>query len=57
MSTFGTAMGWTSLYKASSDGRLDIVRFLIDQGANIHIGDNNDSSPLHIADTSTSCNC
>jgi len=40
------------LFASASDSRLLIhtsVRFLIEQGANIHIGDNNNSNPLHIA--------
>ena len=39
----------TSLYLASSNGKLDIVRFLINQGANIHVRDKNSWNPVHIA--------
>jgi ankyrin repeat protein len=43
--------GETSLYWASRNGKLDVVLFLIDQGANAHIGNSNNSTrnPLHIA--------
>jgi ankyrin repeat protein len=38
--------GETSLYLASSSGKLDVARFLIERGADIHT---NDDNPLHSA--------
>jgi hypothetical protein len=49
MSTFGTEMRETPLDLASGSGKLDVVRFLIERGANIHTKDNEGWNPLHIA--------
>ena len=46
-STYET--GIIQLYLASSSGKLDVVGFLIKQGADIHITDNDGSTPLHVA--------
>ncbi|MGD9346298.1 MAG: ankyrin repeat domain-containing protein [Candidatus Aminicenantes bacterium] len=40
---------FTPLLLASIHGKLEIARFLIEKGANIHAGDNESSTPLHNA--------
>lgn len=39
----------TLLYIAAGNGDLDIVELLIDEGADVNVGNNHNSTPLHIA--------
>ena len=38
--------GWTPLFYATLNGRLDIVKALVERGANVNTTDNEDSTPL-----------
>jgi ankyrin repeat protein len=41
--------GETSLHYACVRGHIDVVEFLIKKGANLHVKDNDEFSPLHFA--------
>ena len=41
--------GWTPLHFAAATGQLDIIIFLNDQGANIHLQDKYGRLPYHLA--------
>ena len=42
----------TPLDLTACEGNVEIIRFLIDHGANLHVTDSNGSTPLHIASQS-----
>ena len=50
----GTRDQWTALHIAADWGRLDIVRFLIEQGADKNATSRNNDTPLHFAARCTS---
>ncbi len=51
----GTALndclfGWTALHAAASEGRMPMVRYLLDQGANVNAVDGSSSTPVDDAE-------
>ena len=41
--------GWSYLHKAAYEGKIDDVRFLISEGANINAKSKDNDTPLHVA--------
>jgi ankyrin repeat protein len=41
--------GWTPLHEASWYGYLDMIRLLLEHGANVEATNNNRRTPLHLA--------
>lgn len=47
--TFELAPGWTPLHVSTAQGHDDVTRFLLQQGADVHVQDDAYDTPLHIA--------
>jgi ankyrin repeat protein len=43
-------LGWTALHVAASEGRTQMARYLLDQGANLNAVDTGSSTPVDVAE-------
>jgi hypothetical protein len=43
-------LGWTALHVAASEGRTQMARYLLDQGANVNAVDTGSSTPVDVAE-------
>lgn len=41
--------GWSQLHSAAAEGNVQVIEFLIRNGANLHLKDENESTPLWLA--------
>ena len=41
--------GWSALHLAASEGHLDVVKWLLEHGASVHLRDKRDHTPLWLA--------
>lgn len=54
-SDYSDAHGWTLLHYAASEGRKEVVAFLLDHGANVNLTTNSGDAALHLAARKNYC--